>query len=173
MKVALIIEKPEVGGVLPSLAAEGAAPDVALSQATFFTGSSSFPSARSQHCFHFKSCKIIPALHSAFQWEYSSESCVHLIENDKKKKKKNRNVCPAEKRRDVRTVWEKDEKQLYWQRSGCLCDPNSRAANQIALLRVIRLQWKLVSQLLGWVVLRLKTTQALPADNDCFSPDSE
>lgn len=43
MKVALIIEKPEVGGVLPSLAAEGAAPDVALSQATFLTAPAPSP----------------------------------------------------------------------------------------------------------------------------------
>lgn len=66
MKIALIIEKPEVGGVLPSLTAEVAAPWCSPKPSYISHGSSSCSSARSQHCFHFRSCKIIPALHFAF-----------------------------------------------------------------------------------------------------------
>lgn len=168
MKIALIIEKPEVGGVLPSLAAEGAAPWCSPEPSYISHGSSSFPSARSQHCFHFKSCKIIPVLHFAFSGNIPQRpACTWL-------KRIKTGMCVQQKKKkrcQDRVI--KDEKQLYWQLSGCLCDPNSRAANQIALLRVIRLQWKLVSQLLGWVVLGWKITQAPPADNDCFRPDSE
>lgn len=67
MKIALIIEKPEVGAVLPSLAAEGAALWCSPEPSYISLGSSPFrTSACSQHCFHFRSCKIIPVLQFAF-----------------------------------------------------------------------------------------------------------
>lgn len=156
MKIALIIEKPEVGGVLPSLTAEVAAPWCSPKPSYISHGSSSCSSARSQHCFHFRSCKIIPALHFAFSGNIPQRPACTWLKMIKT------GMCVQQKREEMSGLCEKDEKQLYWQLSGCLCDPNSRAANQIALLRVIRLQWKPVSQLLGWVVLGLKITQAPP-----------
>lgn len=157
MKIALIIEKPEVGVVLPSLTAEVAASWCSPEPSYISHGSGSFSSVRSQPCFYSRSYKIILFSTLLSVGIYSSAFWVSLIENDK-----NSNVCVQQKREKMSGLCAEDEKQLYWQLSGCLCDPNSRATNQIALLRVIRLQWKPVSPPLGWVVLGLKTTQEPP-----------
>lgn len=65
MKTELIMEKPEVGVVLPSLTLKKQLSRVALSQATFLTDPA--PALQySQPCFYSRSCKIISVLHSAF-----------------------------------------------------------------------------------------------------------
>lgn len=153
MKIAGIIEQPEVGVALPSLTAEVAAPWCSPEPSYISLRSSSF-SERSRHCFPSKSSQIILFSTLLSVGIYSAAFWVSLIENDK-----NRKVCVQPKREEMSGLCEKDEKQFYWQLSACLCDPNSRATNQIALLRVIRLRWKPVSQPLGWVVLGLQTTR--------------